>query len=124
MDAQELEKSYYQQVYGTDDDRLLFTIKTENKYALYFMPSILKLEEYEIWLTDGEGPITNFSIVQQSEDIFYFLAKTNKSIEIIKYDAHNHSTTTNVVTQVPDGFFDMYLTYPGSGVSANIDADE
>jgi hypothetical protein len=59
MDAQKEKKSYYDQVYGTDDDRMLFTVKTENKYALYFMPSILKLEEYSIPLTCEEGPITN-----------------------------------------------------------------
>ena len=116
-------KSYYQQVYGTDDDRLLFTVKTYNNYALYFMPSILKLEEYLIPLTYEEGPITNLSILQQSDDIFYFLAKTDKSIYIIKYYAHNHSTT-NVSTEVPGGFVDMYLTYQGQGVSASTDDDK
>lgn len=59
MDAQKFDKSSYQQVYGTDDDCLLFTVKTYNDYALYFMPSILKLEEHRIPLTFEEGPITN-----------------------------------------------------------------
>jgi hypothetical protein len=59
------EGSHFQKVYATDDDHLLFTVKTGYKYSLYFMPSILKLEEYRIPLTYEEGPITNLSIVQK-----------------------------------------------------------